>query len=494
MKRLLSGAILGVFLFCGCGTGSEQAETTESPQPSPKAETPQQPETQVAEKSAPEPALAEPPLAELPKSEPPQGEPAAKADASSSASTTEPATVKNPLDLSYITDDYEGAVILHPSHLLSSQLLLELLKLDPNTSQAFDKAMSDGQENTGVDPRKIKQVIILIDKQLAARNPATLVPGLGGGAALETRPEIRQVSDEKDKPKPEKEALQKQEEKGLTFPDEKPGSVSGADADPDFGDLPDAGPPPSPSVIIRFTEPQDEQALLAKSPAPATKKEYQGKTIYSFGEMNAHFPDKSTLLLGRESLLQKMVTTKTSESLLLDRLAKVDAENDVIVVMDLSGHRKQIEAATENVGPGTNPMLVGLIGLASKVKTLTLTIGLSGESLLNLALQAYDEESAKQIGSTIEGLIGFGKLAAMGSLDQAKNGPSQLPPGTQPLIPLAEDLLGGITVTTNASESVLNVKTPEDFENLPELLKPLVQKKSGAEDGTSEEKVDKKSE
>jgi hypothetical protein len=64
---------------------------------------------------------------------------------------------KKELDVSYIAADFNAAVIIHPGRLLKSPLLANMPK------DKLDKIIADMVNETGIDPRKVEQVVLLMD-------------------------------------------------------------------------------------------------------------------------------------------------------------------------------------------------------------------------------------------------------------------------------------------------------------------------------------------
>jgi hypothetical protein len=81
---------------------------------------------------------------------------------------------KKQLDLSYIAGDFNAAVIVHPSRILERPFVAKMLE---------DKTMAGFIDPIGFDPRKLEQLIVVVDLW-----PSADVPAMPGWIARSTEP------------------------------------------------------------------------------------------------------------------------------------------------------------------------------------------------------------------------------------------------------------------------------------------------------------------
>jgi len=214
-----------------------------------------------------------------------------------------PPTAKEPINTKHISDDFIGAVVMHPRRAIESKMIKKMIAQveQVHGKAAVAQAFRDMQTEFGFDPRKMEQVIILADMKLATEGAGQLMmPGGGsgpppgfdekkrdGGPAFKRSkaafPKSRDLGPPKKSPIPDpkgesgKEADCSVQPKG--FPDEK--------GDPGFGgeDVED----PLPSFIIRFSEPVDQQAFLKKLESNFRRHTKDDQT---FPEKKKAFPEK----------------------------------------------------------------------------------------------------------------------------------------------------------------------------------------------------------
>ena len=174
----------------------------------------------------------------------------------------------------YISDDFIGAVVIHPARVLRSDdakavyALIEKYEKKGAVERMFAEMAKEG---TFVDPRGVEQVVLLVDEDVI-KNP----PPLFGTRRERTKEARDRKFDEKfDKKFDGKDGKDFDDKKfDKDFPGER-GKDSKGDFDKDSPrekDFPRKkehpgddrhGPPPAfPSIIVRMTKPIDQKAFL----------------------------------------------------------------------------------------------------------------------------------------------------------------------------------------------------------------------------------------
>lgn len=389
------------------------------------------------------------------------------------------AAAENPIDLSYITDDFFAAVVIHPRRLSESPVLKGLPQ-----DELMKELMSDLRFEIPIDLRKIEQVIVLVD-------PAgiTSIPFAFGGRKEEKfENEIKKPGNfDKDDSFDKDEADRDDEPFERKDPRKDFGDKKG-DFDPrddQFGP-PRGGPPfQFPTVIIRFGDPKDRETVLAESGfhESTEKTSHQGKDYYKMKEAPAavFLPDDRTIVVAMEPLLKKMITAKEAKSALIDRLRSIDAENDLIVAVDLGSIRKQIDELKEGAPKeGAPEEMAQAFATADQIKGVSLAFNLRGKTLLSLQVEGADEEAAKLLDALAQGLLKKGKDRYPQMRDEFVQDEYTISPSLReqikPLIAIADSLVAGVELKKTGATLTLTAKAPEGFETLGSTIGQIIEK------------------
>jgi hypothetical protein len=234
-----------------------------------------------------------------------------------------------------------------------------------------------------------------------------------------------------------------------------------------------------PGGIIRFAEPVDGKAILAKVLGEAEDGAIAGK-IYakSKKEMMAKVPiagfvaDDRTLLIAPEPTLKKMLTADAAKSPLLDQLQRVELDSDVIATFAMEPVRPLVGEFLKQSKDQIPPAFADVTTLQDRVKFATLSVNLNGDPLAKLVLDAVDEQSATVLNNlAIQGR----NLGQLMYPDLRKKLVSQAPLGVaQPVTAVTDQILDGLTVSKNGTQVVVSLKTPKGLADLPAKLMPLL--------------------
>jgi hypothetical protein len=233
---------------------------------------------------------------------------------------------------------------------------------------------------------------------------------------------------------------------------------------------------PSGGAIVRFTDPVDGKQLLGKLLKGMREAKQDGKVYYvgpaeegPLGQsMAGYVADGRTLLLAPEPVLRKMLAAAGASSPLLDRLRRADAGDDLTAVLSLEPYRKLMNTLGKPNQALLPPPLAEAATLPDHLVWVTATVNLGGKQLARLTLEADSEESARTAEKVVQG-----------GLDQARQAyrdlrpmvAAQLPPPSAPsLLPVADQLYGGVHVTRAGTRVVVTL----DRQPVPKLPEGLI--------------------
>jgi hypothetical protein len=316
------------------------------------------------------------------------------------------------LDLSYITEDFNGAVIVHPRRLLEASMLAPL---------PLDKLSAGTELLLGVDPRKVEQLIFLVEP----------------------------------------------------FPDGiKPYSDAGMAGILRFTDK------------VRGKELLPKLLRGASEATFNDKTIWKSKTfkvgIAPAMPVAGYVADERTLLVAPEPILAKMLLAQKAKSPLIDTLAKADLQNDVLVAFTFESKKKDLDGKTlrqkasalvssfkEMLPPG----LAAAATVPDRLKTATLAVDLRGKTLVELTLEADSSASAKVLHDLLEQGLVFGKgfMATEGKDMLGRLGPTGKAAGKT-----VDEIMDGLTLSQDGADVRLKVPKPNGLSQLIEQLAPMV--------------------
>jgi len=366
--------------------------------------------------------------------------------------------VAGKLDLSYISENFAMAIVLHPHKALNTPLAKDFPQ---------DELFVDMIEQTGVDPRDIDEVVLLVE--LAQRDR----PMWG-----ETTPPGPPPVDE-----PTVEGLE-----GPDGPEGKAGTNSGttvmgdipAQDEPSFHGDPgfDARPvPPEPvfGAVFRFVTPID-QAPILKSMFHGERAEamHEGKPYYKhprFPVPCAFFPDDKTMVTAEEEILLAMMTATDVSSPLIEQLKKTDIGHDAVAVVVTAPVADMITTIlAEERPPEIVDEAVGTV--LDTVEAATLTADLQGDTLLTVAISAKDAPAAAKLDEFVRNWFEKGKQTYPGARDELA---ADMPAGLgDTLAKLADETINAVNIDKKGNDVVIRVKMPERLADLPQALKPMI--------------------
>ncbi|MCA9056129.1 MAG: DUF1559 domain-containing protein, partial [Planctomycetaceae bacterium] len=182
----------------------------------------------------------------------------------------------------------------------------------------------------------------------------------------------------------------------------------------------------------------------------------------------AWFRDPTTAIIASEGKVQGLIDGQTSQpGPLAAKLAPI-ADRELALVLDV----RPLHALLSHMAHQT-PMAAMAGGLVKQVETLTLAADLNGANLLQLQLHAINDSSAQGLQGMLGGLLQQGQMAFA---QQMQNNADRMEESEKALVPIAEQLVNGSSVTAEGAVCSVTIPRPDGLEQLPSLLRPLIAK------------------
>ncbi len=237
---------------------------------------------------------------------------------------------------------------------------------------------------------------------------------------------------------------------------------------------PNEAGPVSGGVILQFDAELDGDVLFPAVVPDAQKKEIQGAACYTF---KPEGPKEVTVaacargkivLVAPEATMKKMLTPASAVGPLLGQLRKTGLANDVIVEYAAQPLSKGLAAGGMSLEKlaQADPQ----VALATQIQAASVTLNLSGETLLAAQLAVKDEAAAAQMAAMLEGVKAMGQQ----QFEALKQQPMpMLPPQlSEQLFTVVGDLLGKTKVDKSRATVSLTIGMPK---GLAELLEQAAQ-------------------
>jgi hypothetical protein len=226
------------------------------------------------------------------------------------------------------------------------------------------------------------------------------------------------------------------------------------------------------AIVLRLVEPFDVKTRLLElrdrmmpgAEGELAEKTIEGKTCYQISPpmpMLAFGLDEQTMVITDEPLATKMLAAKPEQGPLAERLGQVDLAGDAVVVIALDPVREQLRKGIEEDKQNLPPQLAGLAELPEMLTAVTLSLDLSGDTLLKGVLEASDAESAAKVEGLLKESIQTGKTmfeAAKQSVPEDKR------KETFAATRVADQALAGLAVSREANAVTVTLKRPEGFD------------------------------
>ncbi|MCE9544593.1 MAG: hypothetical protein K8T25_03610 [Planctomycetia bacterium] len=256
-------------------------------------------------------------------------------------------------------------------------------------------------------------------------------------------------------------------------------------------------------VVVRFSMAMDPNRKLVPAALNSQPSEFRGKK-YSrsaettpLGPLAFCFPDARTFVYADEKSLQQMLTTGGSKSPLVDLLASMYSNHDVLAAGVMAPLGPTVKNAVQNVQKrllkpapdelGSQPnsfvrvvneLLTWGATAPSQMKWAAMTFDLSGGHLLKLGVEGNDAAAGKDLSKHFEAALDFIKKSYGSERGKIEQG---TPPEIRlSIMKLLDELVAGLSVTEDGNRVALSLKTPSGWAELPATLKPIVEKSGQA--------------
>ena len=236
--------------------------------------------------------------------------------------------------------------------------------------------------------------------------------------------------------------------------------------------------PFSTVMVIRWTEPTDAKECFSKAalfgPPKFEERTHEGKTYYVWGRgLFFSQPDAKTVLLAEEEdTLRQSISGGAANGAVAEKLQAAGSDADVVAVVLLEPLRDLIEMARKGIPPraaASVPMFNELAALPDQLKSITLTINLSSDTLAKLALECMSTESGQKVSDTLKKALEAAKPRAGMAVAAAKASPDA-PAAAKDAMDVALRLLAGIEVAQAGDQVVVTVAKPQGLERLAALV------------------------
>jgi len=237
-----------------------------------------------------------------------------------------------------------------------------------------------------------------------------------------------------------------------------------------------------PVAIVRFAEPVDVRQIAAKMWEEPEEAKKGSTTYYRVGRQPSvgavYAPNDRTIVATEESLLDAVLKPKAGKSRLAAQLARLDPAYEVLGAIEVEPVRGLLAAVLQEAPP---PVQSALQAIHDHAQSAMAAIDLGGDTMLKLAVEGKDAESAAALEKTVQQYFDLAKgLYAVQGRPQLEKMPPEMGDLGKILGKIADELLAGITIRRVQTRVVVLVKTPQALGDLPEAMGPAVVAARGA--------------
>ena len=379
-------------------------------------------------------------------------EAAASSTASSTASSDDTGATASDDVLALIADNYNIAIVVNPSKILSSDLFNTILETvipegEPNPIDALKAQL-------GFDISSVQRLYGFA--KLDA--PAGLVPGAGPGPFGSN---IRSANNLNVQP--------------VYY---QPGF-----GPPELGDGPAFDPSaliPTDMIIYGVAD-QDIVALqfITSTLPPEKTIDVNGKKCYLLGdndEFALHLPSSKSVLAGPVESLKSALAGGGGQSDFAKSFGAIDLNSDIVIRALLPAEPETPPAG----GGGLNPF-AGM----SKVTASTVKVNLDQDEIVQVEMEAADDAALMQVNQSLTGALGLGKAILGGQVAQMASNPN-LPAEEVEALKFAQQLLNVIAVTKQETSVTLTLTLSDALrEQLMGMIKTGVDSVDSADSADS---------
>jgi len=227
------------------------------------------------------------------------------------------------------------------------------------------------------------------------------------------------------------------------------------------------------SMVFRFSEPIEREAVVSKMFNNATTATHQKMTYYkpqSKHQPSGFFPNDQTLVIAKEPRLRKMMTEKHSMGFMVSRLRKAGMGNDLFAVASISSGRElSLEAVKvfDLIGGGELP--ISPAEIVRMVDDAVVKVNLSNDVPIQLNAKTASDEAAVEVQKQLSALLALGKTVFPGARQSILDSVPSEKIGNLS-VDVIEAVLAGTKVEVQGSEISIRVKKDGGLPQLVELF------------------------
>jgi len=154
------------------------------------------------------------------------------------------------------------------------------------------------------------------------------------------------------------------------------------------------------------------------------------------------------------------------------QIKKLDDGGELVFVTNLVAHQALIKTQSEKAKAAIPPGMSKFMTVLDHVQTIGVRLNLSDKQLLKAILSGKDAAGAKEIHTLAGEALGMGQGLFKQFEPFIRQG---FPPSMKGLMDMLAAAVKGAKVSASANDVALTIPKPEGFDNLPELLKPVIE-------------------
>jgi hypothetical protein len=232
--------------------------------------------------------------------------------------------------------------------------------------------------------------------------------------------------------------------------------------------------PYSPAAVMRFIHPVDGRKLIA------TRGDFReatfGDTTYylqtSAQPIAFYIPDDRTIVFAAEKQLLKMLAAKHSANPLAGRLANLDRNCDLQVLLNAEALTPALGGIAQYAGQQSSTAIVPYVNALRDMSIVTLTADLSGELVLTATVEARNPDAAARLHKLAKEsrpLVQAGYSMFRGALIQAWRGEA-----SQAVLDVTDAMMAKATVEYGETSLRLEIARPQRLDDLGRRLRMVM--------------------
>ena len=234
-----------------------------------------------------------------------------------------------------------------------------------------------------------------------------------------------------------------------------------------------ADPKNEPGVIIRTHKPYDKDKVGGRQFSKERRKEleHEGKKYFKSGREALCFADDTTMIVGEESAVKRLIAAEKADSALIKKLK--DAEHHHFLVMAEVGDAKTLLKAMGEEAEGT-PVSETAKWAEEHVKSVVLWADVSPKIKIHATIESDDEKGGERLNKAVdeaknmaEGFLKLGKTQIVKSIPDGHG---------EAVYQLAIDALANLKAEDKGKSFELSFTEPENAKDVFAKLKPTMEK------------------